>query len=107
MILWSYKWCSKKLNFLYFLKSGKTVASSNMVLFIALALVEEYREIILGNTMDFTDIIKFFNEMAERHQVDSIIDNARKLVYTIQSLIGWKLFDLQIILIFFLYISVC
>ncbi|PSN33187.1 hypothetical protein C0J52_20836 [Blattella germanica] len=41
--------------------AAKHVASSHFVLFIALALVESYRDIILTNSMDFTDIIKFFN----------------------------------------------
>lgn len=41
--------------------AARFVASSHFVLFLALAFVQYYRDIILTNAMDFTDIIKFFN----------------------------------------------
>uniref|UniRef100_A0A131YYC7 Small G protein signaling modulator 1 like n=2 Tax=Rhipicephalinae TaxID=426437 RepID=A0A131YYC7_RHIAP len=67
--------------------AAQHVASSNFVLFIALAMVEYYRDIILENNMDFTDIIKFFNEMAERHDAKAVLQIARELVLQIQTLI--------------------
>ncbi|XP_022108884.1 small G protein signaling modulator 1-like [Acanthaster planci] len=70
--------------------AAKHCASRDFVLFIALALVEYYRDIILDNNMDFTDIIKFFNEMAERHDAKAILKVARDLVYRVQTLIENK-----------------
>ncbi|XP_054466792.1 small G protein signaling modulator 1 [Anoplopoma fimbria] len=70
--------------------AAKCVSSSHFVLFIALALVEIYRDIILENNMDFTDIIKFFNEMAEHHNIKQILTNARDLVCKVQMLIENK-----------------
>ncbi|OPJ78430.1 small G protein signaling modulator 2 isoform B [Patagioenas fasciata monilis] len=54
------------------------------------ALVEVYREIIRDNNMDFTDIIKFFNEMAEHHDAEEILRIARDLVHKVQTLIENK-----------------
>ncbi|XP_067866640.1 small G protein signaling modulator 2 isoform X1 [Heterodontus francisci] len=70
--------------------AAKYISSEHFVLFIALALVEVYREIIRDNNMDFTDIIKFFNEMAERHDAQQILRIARELVYKVQTLIENK-----------------
>ncbi|XP_049879211.1 small G protein signaling modulator 2-like [Pectinophora gossypiella] len=69
---------------------ARHVASEHMVLFIALALLETYRDVILANTMDFTDIIKFFNEMAERHDAAAVLSLARDLVLQVQTLIENK-----------------
>ncbi|XP_066506263.1 small G protein signaling modulator 1 [Hoplias malabaricus] len=70
--------------------AARTISSGHFVLFIALALVELYRDIILENNMDFTDIIKFFNEMAERHEVPKLLVMARDLVHKVQILIENK-----------------
>ncbi|KAI5634030.1 rab-GTPase-TBC domain-containing protein [Phthorimaea operculella] len=70
--------------------AARHVASEHMVLFIALALLETYRDVILANSMDFTDIIKFFNEMAERHDASAVLSLARDLVLQVQTLIENK-----------------
>ncbi|CAK1541639.1 unnamed protein product [Leptosia nina] len=73
-----------------FIWVARYVASEHMVLFIALALLETYRDVILANSMDFTDIIKFFNEMAERHDASAVLSLARDLVLQVQTLIENK-----------------
>ncbi|XP_062554725.1 small G protein signaling modulator 2-like isoform X1 [Armigeres subalbatus] len=70
--------------------AAKHVASAHFVLFLALALLETYRDIILSNSMDFTDIIKFFNEMAERHNTPAVLKLARNLVLQLQTIIENK-----------------
>jgi len=63
-----------------------------------------YRDILIENRMDFTDVIKFFNgtrvivsecamkldvilEMAERHQTDVLLDCARSQLRRLQDLL--------------------
>ncbi|XP_053561214.1 small G protein signaling modulator 2 [Bombina bombina] len=70
--------------------AAKHISSAHFVLFIALALVQVYREIVRDNNMDFTDIIKFFNEMAEHHDAQLILRIARDLVLKVQTLIENK-----------------
>ena len=41
--------------------AAKHTSTQHFHLFIALALVETYRDIIVENQMDFTNIIKFYN----------------------------------------------
>ena len=74
--VWETIWASEK------------VASHQFFLFIALGLVESYRDIILDRNMDFTDIIKFFNEMAERHDAAGVLAISRDLVDQLRDLIS-------------------
>ncbi|KAK7598263.1 hypothetical protein V9T40_006498 [Parthenolecanium corni] len=67
--------------------SAKYVSSAHFYLFFALALVETYRDIIIGNQMEFTEIIKFFNDMAERHNAKAVLNLARNLVVQLHSMI--------------------
>ena len=67
--------------------SAHNCSSKHFVLFIALALLKSYRNILIDHSMDFTDIIKFFNEMAERHNATQILDLARSSVRTVATLI--------------------
>ena len=41
--------------------AARRTVTKRFVLFIALAMMKSYRDIILDNRMDFTDIIRFFN----------------------------------------------
>ncbi|UJR28351.1 hypothetical protein I4U23_009593 [Adineta vaga] len=70
--------------------AARRTVSKRFVLFIALSMLKIYRDIILDNRMDFTDIIRFFNEMAERHDAREVLRNARELVLELQNLIDNK-----------------
>ena len=70
------------------------MASPQFFLFIALGLVESYRDIILDRNMDFTDIIKFFNEMAERHEADRVLAISRCFFSFVSKLNSLLLFDI-------------
>ena len=48
------------------------------------------KNLILDRQMDFTDIIKFFNEMAEKHEAVQVLDMARQLVSTLQAMMADK-----------------
>lgn len=77
--------------------------SDNFTLFVSLALVLLYRDIIISNSMDFTDIIKFFNgirltstlrryvnrlaEMAENHDRTQLLMIARAQLHRLRTVV--------------------
>ncbi|KAG5446569.1 Small G protein signaling modulator 1 [Clonorchis sinensis] len=65
--------------------------SDRFELFIALALIHLYRDVIIQNRMEFTDVLKFFNERAERHEVGRILDLASQFVSKTQELVNISL----------------
>merc|ERR1740128_639129 len=67
--------------------AANRVSSEHFYLFFALGLVETYRDIILDRNMDFTDIIKFFNEMSERHDTEVVIGEAKHLLNSLHTLV--------------------
>ncbi|MCP9258533.1 Small G protein signaling modulator 1 [Dirofilaria immitis] len=67
--------------------AASSLVTSHFHLFFALAMIIAYRHIIIDNRMDFTDVIKFYNEMAERHNVDELLDSARNLLERLQTII--------------------
>lgn len=67
--------------------SARHIITDKFVVFMALAMVRYYRDIIIENNMDFTDSIKFFNEMAERHDAEGIIALARECIMELEHLV--------------------
>ncbi|KAM7540526.1 hypothetical protein Aperf_G00000032600 [Anoplocephala perfoliata] len=57
-------------------------------IFIAFALIQYYRDIILFYCLDYTDIIRFYNERAEQHDLPRLLIFARDLIYRLQTIIS-------------------
>uniref|UniRef100_A0A0K0E325 Rab-GAP TBC domain-containing protein n=1 Tax=Strongyloides stercoralis TaxID=6248 RepID=A0A0K0E325_STRER len=87
-LYFSYRWFlldfKRELNYDGVYRLWEIIWSSNIgglskyfQLFFALSLLTANRYIIIENAMDFTDVIKFFNDMAEKHDTQKLINIAR------------------------------
>ncbi|KAK0416535.1 hypothetical protein QR680_012547 [Steinernema hermaphroditum] len=97
-LYFSYRWFlldfKRELVYEHVYKLWETIWASSLTvsahfhLFFALALLTSYRNILLENSMDFTDVIKFFNEMAERHDAAELLALAREQLRALQELVN-------------------
>ena len=67
--------------------SSRRVYTKHLSFFVALAIIISYESIIIENKMDYTDMIRFFNEMAEKHEMSGIVKLARHLVDKLRHLL--------------------
>ncbi|XP_065582368.1 small G protein signaling modulator 2-like isoform X2 [Artemia franciscana] len=70
--------------------AAPAVTTENFHLFGALALLQLYKHIIIAQNMDYTDLIKFFNEMAEKHNAVQVLMKSRQVVQSIQKVVMEK-----------------
>ncbi|GMR42503.1 hypothetical protein PMAYCL1PPCAC_12698 [Pristionchus mayeri] len=61
--------------------------SKSFPLFFSLAILTNYRDTILTNNMDFADLIKFFNDMTARHDVNRLLISARSHLSSLISIL--------------------
>uniref|UniRef100_A0A5S6QT94 Rab-GAP TBC domain-containing protein n=1 Tax=Trichuris muris TaxID=70415 RepID=A0A5S6QT94_TRIMR len=65
--VWETIWCANKH------------LSTNFSVFVAFGLIQLYRDIIVDNSMEFADIIRFYADMAGKHNVSKVLQMARKM----------------------------
>ncbi|KAL7062695.1 hypothetical protein AAHC03_01063 [Spirometra sp. Aus1] len=68
--------------------TSRRLVTQDFGVFLAFALVQCYRDIILFYCLDYTDIIRFYNERAELHEASKLLTFARDMIYRLQTLIA-------------------
>lgn len=74
--VWEVIWAAQRLQI-----------TNDFAIFFALATITNYHDVLITNNFDYTDMIKFFNEMAERHDCSRLLSSARTHVKCLQNLV--------------------
>lgn len=65
--------------------SARRLVSFDFGLFLALAMLHYYRDIIIYYEMDVTEIMRFYNELAEQHDFNTLVELARSFLFQLQT----------------------
>ncbi|ULT99868.1 hypothetical protein L3Y34_000855 [Caenorhabditis briggsae] len=74
--VWEVIWAAQRLRI-----------TNDFSIFFGLATITNYHDVLITNNFDYTDMIKFFNEMAERHDCSRLLSSARTHVKCLQNLV--------------------
>ncbi|KAF5396270.1 hypothetical protein PHET_10843 [Paragonimus heterotremus] len=66
--------------------ASRRIVCYDLGIFFAMAMLQYYRDIIIYYDMDLTEIIRFYNELTEQHDVRTLLELARSLVFQMQKL---------------------
>ncbi|KAL1234305.1 Small G protein signaling modulator [Trichinella spiralis] len=67
--------------------TGNRLFTSNFSIFVALALIEMHRDVLIKNSMDFPGVIRFFSDTAGQHNASVVLNIARKLITRLETLL--------------------
>ncbi|KRZ13883.1 Small G protein signaling modulator 2 [Trichinella zimbabwensis] len=67
--------------------TGNRLFTSNFSIFVALALIETHRDVLIKNSMDFPGVIRFFSDTAGQHNASVVLNIARKLITRLETLL--------------------
>ncbi|KAA3672405.1 small G protein signaling modulator 2, partial [Paragonimus westermani] len=66
--------------------ASRRIVCYDLGVFFAMAMLQYYRDIIIYYDMDLTEIIRFYNELTEQHDVRTLLELSRSFVFQMQKL---------------------